>query len=362
MRFVSALVCAALLASGLTSALAVGRGRVLMATAVLGVTPLALSLAGSINPNGVEIAAAFCVWLSLLALGTGSAPIAPRLIVRAAVASVVLAMARPLSPLILVGIVATVALATWDRQTPLRLWAVPSVRPAAVTVTIVALATGAYTLVFRSASTLIELPLPGSPSRGDIARTSLGHTGMHLQSMVTVPRVIQFRQLAFPPLLVPGWTVVVACVVAVALVVGSWRQRLVLAALVLGVVALPVVADTASAARYGYAWQGRYAVPVAMGITILSGWIIDRSAALGPRLERAMAVAVAGYVAVGYVVAELSLMAFNLSGPLSDWIDGAGHGPWTGPLTPSWLASWAIVTSVALAGWLVALSWRPTDC
>ena len=68
MRMIGALLAAALLASGLASATQIGRRRLVVTGAALALTPMALYLAGVVNPNGLEIAGAFCLWLAALDL------------------------------------------------------------------------------------------------------------------------------------------------------------------------------------------------------------------------------------------------------------------------------------------------------
>ncbi|MGZ4717130.1 MAG: DUF2142 domain-containing protein, partial [Acidimicrobiales bacterium] len=68
MRMIGALLAAALLASGLASATRITRRRLVVTGAALALTPMALYLAGVVNPNGLEIAGAFCLWLAALDL------------------------------------------------------------------------------------------------------------------------------------------------------------------------------------------------------------------------------------------------------------------------------------------------------
>ncbi|MDQ2825969.1 MAG: DUF2142 domain-containing protein, partial [Actinomycetota bacterium] len=97
MRLVSGGLCAAFLASAFLSARSVGRGILAPAGVLVAATPMTFFLAGAVNPNGFETAAAIGLWAAGAALVTGS--VDARLPVRAGVAAVALALTRPLSPL-----------------------------------------------------------------------------------------------------------------------------------------------------------------------------------------------------------------------------------------------------------------------
>ena len=101
MRLCSVLMCAALLASALASARSLGRTRVAVGGVVLAVTPMTLFLAGSINPNGLDIAAAIATFAVLLDLLTRRGAPATRLLVRAVVVASCFVAASTAEPAVL---------------------------------------------------------------------------------------------------------------------------------------------------------------------------------------------------------------------------------------------------------------------
>ena len=114
-RLVSALLCALLLAGAVAAAVRVG-SRLLVLGVVLAATPIALNLAGAVNPNGLEICAGILTWCALL--GLVRAPqdrLEPatmrRLLISAGVGSVLLLTVRQLGPVLLALIVAGCVLA-----------------------------------------------------------------------------------------------------------------------------------------------------------------------------------------------------------------------------------------------------------
>ncbi|HZJ25706.1 MAG TPA: DUF2142 domain-containing protein [Acidimicrobiia bacterium] len=66
MRFMSAAMCAALIASALVSAQRLGRWAVV--GTMFALTPMVFYLGGAVNPNGVEITSAIAIWSSVAAL------------------------------------------------------------------------------------------------------------------------------------------------------------------------------------------------------------------------------------------------------------------------------------------------------
>ena len=91
MRIVGAFWCALLLASGATVLLSMKRRPVVMGAAMLvGLTPLALGMTGSVNPSGLEAASALCFWAVTLALIHDCVTISRRLVIGLAVVSGVL--------------------------------------------------------------------------------------------------------------------------------------------------------------------------------------------------------------------------------------------------------------------------------
>ena len=98
MRMVAVLVCGALLASGLASAVGGSMGPAAVAGAVAALTPTVFFMIGAVNPSGLELAAAFCLWLSMLRLLHDDGRPDWHLLARVGIAAVLLACSRPLSP------------------------------------------------------------------------------------------------------------------------------------------------------------------------------------------------------------------------------------------------------------------------
>lgn len=336
MRVAGAAASAALLASAFLSA---GHAsRLAVAGVLVAVTPMTLYLAGSVNPNGLEAAAAVGLWASGAALATGARH---RLLARrAGVAAVVLALSRPLSPLwvALTGLSLLVAVAPAARAD---LFADRRVRIAS------AAAVAATTL--GVAWTALARPLAGALGEGarlgtgDLIERSLGSTMDRLANMVGELGWLDTRA---PALAVALWLLVTGYLAVSALAVATRAQAVALVGLAVAVVAVPVAVEVSQAPRLGLIWQGRYALPLAVGVPILAACVAGARLA-GPATRALPLIATAtaaGHAAVfWWGLRRYAVGLDSLVGPVR----------WSPPLLPA--VALGLLFTVAVAGfsWLV---------
>lgn len=322
-RLVHVLLGSLLLAAAFATAWDLG-GRLFMAVLALGVTPVVPYLLGSVNPNGLEIAASTALWAGALGLVLRAQA---RYAAITTTALAVLAWTRPLSPLIAVGILVVVmaAAASPSRLRGLR-------RPLVAVCGAIALATLAGALAWIQAAGSTDA-FVGSP---DPSLT--GVTVLHASLARTIPRLAEMVGLLgwldtpLPAWLVAAWGGVALVVLGLALRVGWWRDRLVVAAMVGAVLVMPIGAELLQAADLGLFWQGRYTLPVAVGLAVLCGWVLSRSGRLPAHLERTVVAAAAVLSAVGHATAQVVAMARYSLAPGSRspaWLWRPG---WEGPL------------------------------
>lgn len=349
MRLLSALLCAAFLASAFASILRMGVNPLAASVAALAVTPATLYLFGSINPNSLEIATAACAWASLLDLATRAGPPPMRLVIRAALACAVLGTLRALSPAFLVGIVVVAALvAGAERCRELRLDR--RFRRAAVAVVVVATVSALYVVVARSYE-VRDFPLPVDISRLDLAADQLrAAVGFQEQSIGLLSWFGREEVMVRPPRgLVVVWLVAALVSAAVASVVARWRERVALLLVVVATVGLPVVVALATG---NGAWQGRYTIPISVGLPILSGLILGRQRV--GRTASLAAVALAVFVAATWIVAWERRMTRNLVGLPNGPFAGLLDAPWDGPLAPGVLLVVVVTGALGLPVGVVA--------
>lgn len=345
MRGISALVVAAFLAAGLRSARSLSTTGAVPVIASLAITPMALFLGGAINPNGLEVASAFAFWAALLHLVRDEAPPARSHLVTLAASGVALATTRPSSPFILLGIVGVVWCFAGSRSALARLVRDRRIVIALAIVAVVTAASVAFVLLNHSTSGLITHPVDQRSLLGQL-RTGFETTGQWLEEAVGVLGWIGFVKPELPSEIVVGWLASLAVLAVLALRIASRRQQLVIVALIAGVVAIPPLSEAATQGQYP--WQGRYILPVAAGLPLLVGVILDRAPRRG-EVPHVLLQLVAVGMAAGQAIAFVSTAGYNLAGDTG--LVPVLSGTWPGPFRPG---VWYVVAALASAGW----GWR----
>ena len=266
MRVLNALAFSALVASAFASALHRRRRSWALAGVAIATTPMAWYLGGTINPNGTEIAAAIALWATLLALATDDSDESDRrLVTRAGVAGFVLVSMRGLGPgFALVALVAAVLVAA-----PVASSAVSAARrDARVWSGLVLLgvaATVAWTFVVG-----LKLDQPEHPTVGFadafhtlpvILRQSIGAMGTYF--------------LPLPFLLYALWVVLALAGIVAGVVFAANRARIAIGLVALATILLPITTDGYNIPDIGFPWQGRYGLPLTVGLVILTCWVVD---------------------------------------------------------------------------------------
>ncbi len=343
-RVLGAVLTAALVASSVVTASRCRARRWLVPAIALACPPMFLYIAAVTNPSGPEIAAAIAVWISLIAIAVDP-EVDSRVLARLGVGAVVLVLARQLGPLWL-GIIVVVMLPYLGRAGVRRLLGDRRFRVVIGGVVTAGVVWAVWLVLVRPLATIDNGF--GSADRGvDILRTQVGRLWIHAQESVGVFGWLETRA--------PMFTYVV-WVFGVLLLVGlcwiSARRWFALAPVVVLGVALAVqsVAEYRSVPLMGYFWQGRYTLPLLVGVPLLAGagmGLAERVPRPSPSSVRAGALLVgaASFVAYAQFLRRYSVGAL---GPLDFVID------------PSWappvpilvlLATFALLTAV----WLLLL-------
>jgi Predicted membrane protein (DUF2142) len=299
-RLVSALLAALALAASAAIAVRL-RNRLLVGGLVLAVTPMAMNLAGSVNPNGWEIAVGVLLWCCLLPLlrppprglearadlPPGAAVPAPGadrgLVALAGVAAVLLMMIRHLGP-VLVALAALAALLMARRGTVGALVRRRDVRWAIGAV----VAAGALELVWIVTSGVADIsPAPGggvpaslSQALREIATTRVP---FYLQQVIGQ---FSYGETTLPGWGVVGWYVAVAALAVPAALLAGARYRIAVAGLCAGCLAVLAGLELEFLHASGWFSHGRYLMPAGVGV-VLSGCFVRRwQVALGPAAGR----------------------------------------------------------------------------
>jgi len=374
-RLISVLLCALLLAAAASSAARLGR--LVLAGVVLVATPMVINLAGSINPNGVEIAAGILVFTTLLALlragsegpsgggagldsgaglGAGAGldePAIRRLLLLTGVAVAVLLTVRQLGPLLLaVDVAACAVLAR-----PGRLRALCRLRAARWILGVPLLVGTVFFGYWTVASGIGDIKPMAWNARHGTAGELLHQIYAERVEFYLHQLVGQFGygETTISDYAIDAWYALWALLVLPALLWAGWRVRLVLAGLAAFSAALLLGLELHFAPLVGWTQHGRYVLPAAVGMVLVAA-----AAASGGRSAAAAArEALAGqrWFAVGLAAATVPLHGYALTRVMTRYQIGIDaplnplHGSWLppgGPLLPLALLALGLVALVTL--------------
>ena len=352
-RAVNAVVCALLLGVAL---LAMGsRGRRWWQLAVLtALTPYVLYTGGGINPSAWEICAAVATWAGVLRLCADDL-VRKGLVAATAVAAAVLGISRPLGPLWLVLIAAVAGAATpWAKVRALVSTRAIQVALAVTGVSCVASLMWTVTQTNASFDTQpLRHPLPF----GDAFGQSFDRLPHRLEEMVAV---FGWLDVPVPWITVAVWIALTALLVGAALWRGAGRARWTLLGLAVLTVLVPALVEAHMATRIGMVWQGRYTLPLAVGVPLLAGQILQaRSTAISPpRWMLPVAASLAGIAQVTAFIWALRRYEHGVPGSLNPFT-----GAWLPPGGPVLVIALFMVGIAALCAGLAMTSpgWPASD-
>ena len=315
-RLLSAAFSALLLAAALAIAL---RNRVLTVALVLVATPMAMNLAGSINPNGLEISAGVLVFVSLLALLRDGPSRA--LSATFGIASFLLLTIRQLGPLLwLLAVVACVVVCgSWRSllRDRIVLWC------------------GGLGLVGYVGWLLVA-------GRSDAGTPASLRTGMgvgailsgiaHTRYQFYLQQVVgqfDYGETTISRLAVAVWYLLFLALVVPALWRGGNRLRLAIVGLVLACAVILVGLEIHYVPLVGWFGQSRYVLPIGVGAVLLAGF--SRGFALPP-WAGVVLVSVPVLVELYALARVMTRFQVGISAGLNPL-----HGTWlpaVGPVTP----------------------------
>ena len=343
MRMISAALSTFFLALGLRSLAQAPFAAWAVPGAAAALTPMVVFLSSNVNPAGVEITAAFALWCQLLTLLRHPDP--SRTVSRVAwiaLATLFLANARGLSLLYgAVIVVAVVAASRWsdllDVLRTRRTW------PSFAVVGAACLAAAGWVLGTNSLGSGGAVAYP-ELSFLKAAETTVILGGTYLRNMIGQ---FGWTDTDLPSNLHIAYAIGAGVVLVLALAMGTWRERAVLVGLAGASFVLPVLIHASQARYLGIIWQGRYILPVAIGIPLLAGYIVAaRVAALPPQVRAALrrpGAAIATTVAAVLAVVQLSAFVVNLH----RYVNGI-HGGWFALEPDAWLPPVPLAAVVAL--------------
>lgn len=266
-------------------------------------------------PNGIEIVAGLSLWAGLLLLGSESADDRGQRIGLsvATVSGCVIAVPRMLGPMWLGLVVLVVVVYVGPR----RVAAVVRRRPLAFAGSLTAQCLAVAYSSWWTLSAGLTGPSTGSAS---IATSSGLSSADSVQTLAWILQTVAAFPFRDQPAPIPVYAIVflvVAGLLVAGLRAGRGRERLaVLAAVVLSLV-VPASIGYLTSASQGPIWQGRYGLPLVVGILVMCGLALDRrtwAPVEGPRLVMLglVLLALAHTWSVWHVAVEFDLVALRL--------------------------------------------------
>jgi hypothetical protein len=333
MRAVGSLVNSALVALGLFLVLRYHPRRLLFAGVLVALSPMVFFLSSVLNSSGMEIAAAFAAWCGGLCV-IAYRPVPFALGAWTALAFAVLMLSRPTSPANAAVIIVTLGIvAGWSRCKEL-------VRDR-----------GTFPIRASLAATLIVVgvqaafggfpAIPGTPLKPPLSLWG----SIWLTLRLTEDRLRQavgnfgWLQVPLPDAVFAVWSAVVAVLVAAGLYLSS-RYRRALPFLVLVIVVMPIIIESPKIDTAGAFWQGRYWLPVLIGVPLVA------AAQLSVRKQATDRTVAIGLVTLGSVLGAAQVWAFIVA--LHRYEYGLGARPGT-------KASWAPPGGVLLVTGLLVV-------
>jgi hypothetical protein len=328
MRLTSDLMSATFLALAIMSIVEWSKKRNLLVGLLLAATPMTFFLGGVVNPSGLEITSAICLWCSglVLALERSQAP-PSGLVATAMVAAATLMLSRGMSPLwvaVIIVILASVAgrhgLFAIARSHAAR-WSLVLLVPSA-----------AFALIWIHAAHALDL-VPGRHVRN--GRDSLFNLLLlnraWIKQMVGVFGWLDTRSPLATYLI---WGAAVSLLVVFVVLFVRFRYSAVLLITGAMVLLIPVIISRIEVHRLGLVWQGRYIMPIAVGVPLLAIALLERSERLPwavgskgwSRLTTALFLGI-GFAQFAAFTEAMRRYAVGVSGPINFF-----NGSWRPPL------------------------------
>jgi hypothetical protein len=150
------------------------------------------------------------------------------------------------------------------------------------------------------------------------------------------------------PLMIPVlWVALVLAVWVTAVVVGNGRQRVALTLALAVTIVIPIVVEASKAAQNDFFWQGRYSLPLAAGIPVLSVFVLhDRVPRLltWATLDKCLIGLAAAAHATAFVVV-LNRYAVGIPALSTDYLEA----PWSPPVDQNLVVCVYLAAITALA-------------
>jgi hypothetical protein len=323
-----ALLCVALIAIGAWLLVRGRRNALALSGLVVAVTPMVVFASATVSASGPEICAGLCFFAVVLRLAQ-PAGIDRRDWAALAFSGSVLALSRPLGALWMALGALTLVLVVGLRPAWYRLRSGGVSAVVALGMVSLAVAIGfAWEVAFE----------PHRPtSLGEVLAFVPGALASFSQTFRGEVGIFGWLDTDMPALAYSAWYILVFSLLAIAAMLGTWRDRLVLLSLVVLSFVVTVVLAAGFVLPLGFGLQGRHVLAFTVAVPLLAGEILYRRAGRLPRITTvhwlvAFTAGAAAVQAVGWF-ANARRYAVGVDGPLdfianAEWIPPLGWWPW----------------------------------
>jgi hypothetical protein len=324
-RLASAALCSAFLASAWLSCIQWRRSPLLLAGLLVAATPAFFELSGAINPNSLEIAASISLAAAAIPLLLDQQSLYVQgWLRRAAVAAIGICQFRALGPGMVAGLL-FVLLVPPVRARLRQLARLLSARWWAAGVGISAIVGVWWTTHYKAGQI-------GHYTTAHYAPSAALHIELTSRLPVYLVQMVDgfgaFYDTHPPALIFVVWASALGVLLVNALALGDRTGRWRLAVLILGTLAMAPALELSTVNTFGFSFQGRYILPLAVAIPLLAAYIAGRDTRYPPMLQVAAIRA--------SVVVLLPLQLFSLGYVMDRWQSGIGPGHTLNPLNGTW--------------------------
>jgi len=337
MQAASVVLCSVFLALAVAAARQWSSSALMVPAIAVTVTPMAVFMSSSVNPSGLEIAAAVAMWTAATVLVAEHLASPPKALVAVlAISTGVLVWTRPTAlawPVVAAAVLAPAAWGGLRRRVLLRADILADAGGLAATA-----AGAALWVVLARANSVLQnfTPLPASSSIGHIVSFVVGHFPSLLAQAVGN---FGWLDTPVPRFVLAVWALLGAALVTVAITRGSKRTLCSLLVAVMTSFFVPVVSLVAVAPSYGYAGQGRYFLAIWVGVPVVAAGLVGLGTA--SRWARPLMITTGVLVASGQAVAFYWALRRYIVGIPGPWAWSGSRSPgrqqWHPPVPGWWL-------------------------
>jgi hypothetical protein len=350
MRLIGVLIAAVFLATAVSALRRAAAPRLLAMGVALAITPMVLFVSSAVNPSGPEIASAIAFWVcGLLLISTARERVDTWLVTAVGVAGCVLALSRQLGPL-WIGLISLVLLRMANRAALGNLWRSIRARVWAGLVAASCVLQGGWDTVVKPLEVTRSGHEHAHPDVAEVLRITIGRTFPRYREMIGW---FGWLDTPAPALTWVPWTILLAVLVLAAALWVTRRHLAVLLALAGATILVPIVIESATFSDAGtLTWQGRYTLPLAVGVPILAAAAVSTTERGRRLLTSRVLVAVAIIVSAGQFVAfaqNLRRYSVGYDGTLAFW----HHAAWSPPAPAPFLTVAFAVVVIAFVWWLL---------